>query len=196
MKFSALSKGTRAVRRVVVPGLTKENEDGTQSPVELGIRPLTGAEYADAVSQAKAYAKAHGAESAAPGDALYDMAMMAHTLVVGALDVDSPEADPKPFFDSGAEPLLAHLGIETIAYLYEQHELWQSECSPYAHKLTPDELVEQVREVTGPQGERSFMRMSPAMRWIFTHSLAVQFLSSLERKSSGGSNSEATTPTA
>ena len=190
MKFSALSKGTRAVRRVVVP--TIKNEDGT--PVEIGIRPLTGAEYADVIGSAKAYAKEHGSsDDAAEGDTLYDVAVMAFSLVSCALDVDSPESNPKPFFDVGVGPLLEHLDIETIAYLYEQHELWQSECSPYTHKMSHDELVALVREVTGPEGERNFMQISPAMRWIFARSLAVQYSNSLAPKPSGGETSGSST---
>lgn len=192
MKFSNILKGTRAERVVELPGHTKP--DG--APVTIALRPLTGAEEKQVLEAALTDARAAGVTAPRPGEQLYDLAVMAHTLVLGCLDPESPPETRAPFFDAGAEHLLANLNAETIGYLFERHDQWQSECSPYVRKMGADELLAAVSEVAGPDGEAAFTRMSPGMRWSFTRSLARLLLCSPDLKSLCSSTSDDVTTAA
>jgi len=173
LKFSSVVKGTRALREASFPF-----DDKT---IKIMLRPLTGLESAQVFADAAEYAREKKANRCESGDPIYDLAVMAYTIVASAVE---PGTTDTPFFDEGVHPLLRDLGIDTISYLYEQQELWQSECSPYTRNLSAEALYEKVREVAGPGGERSFINMSPGMRWSFTLSLAKHLLASPPLKSS------------
>lgn len=195
MKFSTIAQGTRAERIVDLPGYKKE--DG--SPIRLALRPLTGAEEQRVLESALTDAKKGGSAEPKPGDQLYDLAIMAHTLALGCLDVDSPVTARAPFFDQGAAHLLENLHVETITYLFERHDQWQSECSPYVRQMSLDALLSKAREVASPEGEAAFTGMSPGMRWVFARSMAALLVTSPELSAlftSSSSTTDATTPPA
>lgn len=184
MKFSSIIKGVRAERKVEIPGFFIEDK-----PVVAMMRALSGAEEASVLRLALEGAVVKGVDKPTPGDPLYDFGVMANTLALSFLDTESPENDRKPFFDKGAEQVLADLPRETIVFLYERQVLWQGECSPYHRNLDGKELIAQVREVASSEDDLPFTCMRPATRWIFTRTLARQLLNSLEPSSSSTSPS-------
>lgn len=160
MKFSSLLKGKRAERLIELPGF--------ESPVPLLLRPLTAQEEADVLRSAFEFAQQKGNDKPTAGDPLFDMWIMAHTLVIACLDVDSPEDARAPFFDGGVKQVLEELSRESIVHLYERQELWQDECSPYLRRMTSAEFIEKVVEVANAADDGPFIRLSPATRWHFT----------------------------
>ena len=181
MKFSSLSLGSRAERSIELPGLSHDGK-----PVTLLLRPLTGIEESDVLRRGFEFAIQEGNPKPVPGEQLYDLGVMAHTLAVGCLDPDSPADGRTPFFDGGVDQILKKLGRETIHFLYQRHELWQDECSPYVRNMTADELMTTVQEVATSEGEGPFLRMSPATRWIFMRTTARLLLASHAGKSASG----------
>lgn len=177
MKFSAIQMGTRAERRVSLPG---------HEGVDVALRPLTGSEESAAFREAFEYARQEGNPKPAPGDPLYELGYMVHVLAVGVLDVDSPAEDRHPFFDGGAEQILSELPRETIHFLYQRHALWQDECSPSSKKMGSAELAAMVAEVAASEDDAPFSAMSPATQWLFTRTLARLHIDSHADKSSSG----------
>lgn len=177
MKFSGIIKGTRAERDVDLPGFEVDGK-----PVRALMRALNGTEEADVLRAATEFAVRKGAAEPKPGDPLFDLSVMAHTLAIACLD---PDSSPRvPFFDGGAPQVLDELPRETIVYLYERQETWQSESSPYHRQMSEGELVAKVREVAASRDDGPFTQLSPGMRWIFARSMASMLLPSLEPKSS------------
>lgn len=185
MKFAQIAKGTRAEKSVPMPGVLAP--DG--SPVTFLVRPLTGAEESDVVAGAIAHARAKGVTNPKPGDELYDLGRMAHTLAIAALDSDSPSNARTTFF-AGVDEILGQLHVENISFLYRHHELWQEECSPYERALDHPTLLQKVSEVAAAGGEASFIRMSPLTQWSFVRFLAAHVLTSLAPKSPSSSPSD------
>jgi hypothetical protein len=121
---------------------------------------------------------------------------MIHTVALAAVDVDSPDR-AEPFFVGGAETVRTHPGMcgDNLAYLYEQHRIWQDECSPRGPAKTIGELVamvaeEAARPENAPDGP--FSRLRPSALKSSLHSICVLLSSSLVDKlqsSSGGGTS-------
>lgn len=190
MKFTNVLKGTSAEETVEVPGYT--TPEG--KPFTLIFRPLTGLEHEAAYADARKRAIEKGVENPSIGDPIYDLALMAFILAAGCVDPDSPPTARTLSFASGVE-VLTNMHPETIVYLHEHHERWQDECSPYAHKLDGEALLAKVREVAGPDGPASFMRLSPSTRVVYATSTAKMLSLLLEAKSMPGSTSETSGPT-
>lgn len=187
MKFSNILKGTRAEKRIPVPGL--QMPDG--SPFVVLVRPLTGLEHEAAHASARARAIDKGVEKPELGDPIYDLALMAFILAVGCVDPDSsPEARTYSF--ASGEEILTEMHPEQIVYLHEHHDTWQHECSPSHKRISEDNLLEIVREVAADDGQLNFMRLSPSTRVSFATFTARMLLPSLEAKYSLGSTSEST----
>lgn len=183
MKFSNILRGKRAERAVEVPGYT--TADG--KPFVVLARPLTGLEHEEAHAAARARAVDKGVADPRLGDPVYDIALMAHILAIGYVDPDS-SPDARTFSFSSAEEVLKELHPEEIVYLHHRHEVWQDECSPISERMTDGNLLEKVREVAGPDGQATFMRLSPATQVNFAISTARTLLPLLEAKSSPGSS--------
>lgn len=178
--FSQIVQGSYARREIEL------ELDGQK--VRLDVRVLRPDEEADVIADAIAYAKRHGHHDAKPGDTLYELGIWIHTAAKACVDHDSPKDDPKPFFDRGAEQIIQSKLITRmhLAYLYEQQETWQSECSPYERIMGDAELMARTQLVA--QGDaRPFVALPPYMRWLFVHGLASQLVSLREEKSRAGS---------
>jgi hypothetical protein len=189
MKFANVVKGKRAEDRIEVPGFNDENG----KPWVVLAVPITGIEYESACASARARAVEKGVPNPAIGDPIYDLALMAFVIAVGCVDPDSPENNRTPSFSSAVE-ILQDMHPETIVYIHERHELWQSECSPNVFTFTggDEALNAAVSEVAGPDGRTTFMRWSPSMRLNFSLSTARLLKGhwdSLRLKSISGSDS-------
>lgn len=183
--FGQLANGTRA-RKTIPLGLGRarispetgqwETDEGGVI-VELDIRPLNPIEVTTVVERARAFAISKGVVDPKDGDELYDDAKILHTLVLACLDKESPEKDPKPFFEGGFEQLHGTevLLPDHIGYLYELQQLWQDECSPRFTRQTPGQFMAGVVATAG--GDPSFfVGARPGMRWDSMRTLAAAYL--------------------
>lgn len=214
MRFGQIAKGTRARKTVPLPlgdgpmvaphvaedgSITFPPADGV---VMVDLRPLTQGEAGDVLAQARAYAVSKGVSDPRDGNPIYDMAEVEYTLALACIDHDSPPDAPAPFFDGGVDQIRASadLGRDRLLYLYEQHQLFQDECSPSLRKLAPDDLLAAMVRLAGEDGaeaQRFFTSMGPGLRWICTRTLACLWSISLGLNSpstspSGGSGSSST----
>lgn len=189
MKFSNILKGTQAEERVEVPGF--QMPDG--NPWTVLMRPLTGFEYANACADARQFAESKGVKTPSLGEPIYDLALASHILLIGCVDPDTPSTKREPVFSS-MEEIMKDMHPEHIVYLHTRHERWQNECSPTNDKVTDENLLDKVREVTGPDGVTNFMRFSPSMQVSFVISMANTLLPLLEGKYSPGLPSENEAP--
>lgn len=178
-KFSEISKGTFARRRIEL------DVNGTKTPID--VRVLTPQEEADVLAQATAFARTRGVERPDEGDTLFDLGRWIYTAAIACVDVDSPENGPRPFFDGGVEQIINSKAITRthLAYIFEHHELWQDECSPYEKKLNADELLQFAHRIA--EGDiHPFVALPPATRWLLVRGLAVRLVSSLGPRSPYG----------
>jgi len=192
MKFSQISKGTRAEQQVTLPP-----PDGTEAPIPSLVRALNGTEEGAALEHARAYAKARGVAEPRPGEPLYDLALMVETVAVAYLDPESPAAAREPLFDGGPDQLRQHYGREAITYLYEIQQAWQDEVSPSLKKLDAKGYVEALFKLGGPDEEDArvfFIRSLPGLRWSLARTMALQLVTSLSDSSPSGTTSESSSP--
>lgn len=197
--FGQIAKGTRARKRIQLPmGAAQfDPEIGTWGGgeiVDLDVRPINAVERSLVLERSRAFAKSKGVEDPTDGDELYDQARLLHTLAIACVDKDSPESDPKPFFDGGFEQLHTTelLTTDHIAYLFEQQQLWEDECSPRLKKQTPGQFMATILSIAG--GDMSFfVGARPGMLWSFTRTLAALHANSLTPTSPSSSDSAPST---
>lgn len=181
MKFSQIAKGTFARRAIPL-------QLGTQE-VQVDVRPLLFEERGEIARFAREYAKGKGVENPTDDDEAYIIGKRAYMAFIACIDHDSEEKDPKPFFDGGISDVLSGqpLVSDHIAYLCEQIELWEDECSPREMHLSNAEFIARVVATAGGD-QTAFLLLRPGLQMIFTRTLAERLLSSLADKSSTGSS--------
>lgn len=203
--LAQLAKGTRA-RKTIKLGLGRArispetgewetDEGGTIT--ELDIRPLNNIEVTNVTQLARDFAISKGIVDPKDGDELYDDAKVLHTLVVACLDKDSPEKEPRPFFEGGFDELHTTevLLPDHVGYLFEHQQLWQDECSPRFVRQTPGQFMASVVAAAG--GNPSFfVGARPGMRWDSMRTLAAAYLNLMTLTSPTTSGSSSSTPTA
>jgi hypothetical protein len=182
--FGQIAKGKRARRALEFP-LLGGTTDGEPPLLKVDVVVLTALEEAAVLAKARAFAKERGVDEPKDGNPIYDLGQWIHTLAVACVDSESPEDAPRPFFEGGAEQILASelLGRDVIAYLYEHQQSWQDEVSPRARKIGAAELVAHVVEVAASEDPSPFLRLVPALRWSLHRSMAVALLTSPTLKS-------------
>lgn len=208
-RFSDIAKGTRARKAVVFPTANTRCElladlpeladrrakdraaweaapKGQAAPVApddetlVDLRVLTGVEEATVLQNARAFAIERGVESPKDGDPLYELGKMVETLALGVIDHDSPEADPRVFFDGGSKQILDDVDGDRIAFLYARWELWQGECSPRIGTMSGEQFYSQMVKVTVTDDDLPFAQMSPVTQWILARTLGALALNSPE----------------
>jgi hypothetical protein len=202
--FSQITKGTRARKTVALPmgngpAFRPEMEEGGAvrfSPagdfIPVDLRPLSPGELADALSKARARAIALGVVDPSDGNHIYDLAEMEYTLAMACVDHDSPADAPRPFFDGGVEQIRssAELGRDRLAFLFEQFQLFQDECSPTIAKVSAAEFMGSIAMLAGDEGASFFWSMGPTLRASCTLFLARQWLTSPSPRSPSSPTSE------
>ncbi len=179
-KFSNIVRGTRALRPVEFSIWGEA--------ASCSVRPMTGAEEGDAVAAGRAYAVKHGVVDPKPTDRVYEIGVMANTLLVAC--VDSDDSNSRYFANVGE--ILDNLDTDRIAYLYEAQQFWQDECSPLAKSMTAAEFAAKVVEIEeAAEGVDFFMHTRPAMRCSFARHLVAQLFSALRANSGSSTPSEA-----
>lgn len=197
-RFADIQKGTRARKPITL-------ELSGDATIEIAVRPLNGAELGTVIARARAYAvaqmeaqnKAAGIDRALPepkaGDPLYDLGMMAATLLLACSDPKSPEAAPVPMFAS-AEEILTGLDPDRIALLYEQQQLWQEHCSPRPRHMDGGDAIAwamRLAEEDASSDDSPFVKLAPSLRLSWARTISGLFLTSLRPKSSPSSPNEA-----
>lgn len=173
MKFRQIASGTRARKSLEIELLQGA------APLLVDVRPLTTAEEIDALARARAYAVEHGLPDPKEGQPVYDLAVMAHVLLLAAVDHDSPAEAPAPFFDAIEQPL--SLDRDALQLLYEGQVAWQEECSPRKTELTPGEyagLVMRLAEGDGSADDPFLRRLPRAVLVSCMRTMASQLLGS------------------
>lgn len=191
--FGTIVKGRRARKRS--PELT--TMDGVSFSCDL--RALVGVDDADVFARAREYAQSKGIASPKDGEPLYELGIAVHTLALACVDPESPEAEPRPFFDGGVEQILAHLDRDRILYLYEVQRGWQSSFSPRASDFASfEERVQAIWELANAEedDERPFARLGAGLHRSLLRTLARQWLISLGIRSLSGSADEPPTTSA
>lgn len=187
--FAKVAAGPRSRRTIdlPLPGARVNLETGAWDGdvVKVDVRPLRPDEHVLVLDRARAFAKKHGVEEPDDGHELYERGKIIHTLAIACIDPESSKEDPKPFFDGGAEQILASeiLTPEVLAYLYDQQTAYQDECSPLLKSMSPAEFTASVLLMAGQEQPDFFVSMRPGMRWSFTRSMANQLAGSMTRES-------------
>jgi len=168
-KFSDVTAGTYARRTIEL------DINGRREKIDLRI--LTPDEEASVISGATAYAKEYGAEKMQPGEGLFDLGLWIHTAAVACIDNESSIDRPEPYFNGGPEQIRRSKLITRshLAYIYENQEAWQTECSPYERVMDDAALMARIAPIA--EGDiRPFVALPPFMRWLFTRGVAKQLV--------------------
>jgi hypothetical protein len=164
-----------------------------QEAPDVGLRALTGIEWAEVLRQASDFATSRGGK-ADDSDERYQLGKMAHALALGCVDPDDPQDGL--FFDGGVQQILdsVDLGRDGIAYLYEQLEVWQDETHPQQLTMGPHELDGAIAQLAGDEesSQRFFSNLRRGMQWRCARFMALMLLSFLGSKSGSGTESQAT----
>lgn len=191
--FRDIQRGRRARKTIPFPLDNAKWKDGAWSgnTTPVDVRVLTPGDDVDVYADAGRYARDRGAEPRL-GDPIYDYALQVHTLLRACIDTDSPADEPAPFFESFDQVMRDEsISREHVAYLYEQQQRWQTECSPRQHTMTPAAFAESVLRLAGGDAA-DFLGMSPGMQLSFARSMAVRLASSRVDRSSSGTASAPT----
>ena len=184
-----------AAERATNSGGTAPVAPDDEKPALVALVVLTGNEDDEVLAQARAHAIGRDVVDPKPGDPIFDLAVMVHTLLLGCIDPDSPTDKPAPFFDS-AEQIRANLSRDQIVHLYAHHEHWQDENSPRAKKFESENQmlgwIVGIAESENP--EDFFERIGPALLWRSVRTLAKQHLLLLTDRLPAGYTSPESTP--
>jgi hypothetical protein len=162
-----------------------------EKPDLVALVVLTGDEDDETLYQARAHAIGRGVSDPKPGDPIFDLAVMVHTLLLGCVDPDSPVDAPVPFFVS-AEQIRKNLSRDQIVHLHAQHEHWQDECSPRAKKFESENhyLGWVIKTAESESPSDFFDLIGPALLWRSVRTLANRHLLLLAERLPAGSTSE------
>lgn len=222
LQLRDILKGHRAIQRIPLPLVNRPSPlaapvpeldaqraaDGEPNQVDVGIRVLTGLEWATVYEKAGEFARARKVPDDQLNDRnpIYNLGCSVYTCVLACVDPDSDVRDPDPIFgersdlESAALELLSspHIGIDGINYLVAAQQLWQDRCSPTALRVEPTKMFANLAALCSEDDEvssRAFLDMRPGMQWVSMRSMATQLralpmLSSLYTLSSPEGKSE------
>ena len=180
MKFSDLKLGKRNERTVELPLLA--GEEGAETAVKVVVVPADGDESGDIASFALEYARSKGAKDPKDGDPLYDLGALIRTLALTVLDAESTTKPRAKFFDGGNADVQT-LPRETMVYLFERQQTWQSEVSPTCKDMGPAEFMSAVIALAKAEDDGFFVGLLPGTRWKLAHFMALLLVPLLEGKS-------------
>lgn len=192
MKFSSLGKGRRARKPYALP-----MPDGTTVPLDL--IPLLSAQDAEVAKGAREYALSQGGKPE-DGDPHYEIGIRVHTILLAAIDPDSPLDKPAPFFDGGVAQILdpeVGLDRDRIALLFEAQHAVQDEFSPRRGKMSYVEYIQSVLDHAqlDEKDDLPFEQWRPYMRKSFLLSTCRALTAFLRAKSIGGPGTPADSTT-
>jgi hypothetical protein len=149
-------------------------EPAITDEVTVGLRVLTLAELATVYQKAGDFARERGVKEPNEADPIYDLGLKIYTCAIACVDHESDVKDPEPFFgkrgdlESAARELLesVHIGRDGIAYLAEQHEVWQDTCNPQANKVPLSKFYELIAGFADDDSDtalKTFLACRPGM---------------------------------
>jgi len=212
-RFSEVTKGHRAIKRVRVPLVNvqatfsaavpeldaQRARDGAgQTGHEAGVRVLTVGELAIVYEKAGKFARDRGVSEPNDTDPIYNLGYSVYLCAIAYVDPDSDVADPEPYFgsrgdvESAAAQIISspHIGRDGIAYLAEQQEAWQGQVSPQTRHMPAHRLHELTEQLANEEAaERTFLGLGPGMRFLYVHSMAKLLSSSPTLRSLFGATS-------
>lgn len=180
-KFASIEKGTLARKR----GVVFTDLSGQEWTCDL--RVLSGSDDREILACATREAVAQKREPKR-GEPIFDFAIDVETLFQSAIDSESPDNAPAPFFKS-RDQILDSLDRDRIHVLVAQQTVWQDEHSPLQHDMNDAQFASKIVEiVTSTEGDGGpFERLALRSLYRFTRALAVQFVSLQMRRSSSTS---------
>lgn len=198
MKLHQIAKGTRAVKaipfRPANAPLLAAGEESDEHTIQVGVRVLNPSEIKEVYEKALAASEKGGVAQWLDTHPLCRLHEMAHTVALACVDIDSAER-AEPFFVSVDEVMNDDaIGGDNLAYLYQQHQLWQDECcGPRGATKTTQEIIAMVaEEAARPDNARDvpFSRLRPSVQLSCFHSTSVLLWSLLMHKSASSSGDE------
>lgn len=179
-KLSNIAKGTKAIKAVPFrpanAPLLAAGQESDEHTKPVGVRVLAPGEIREIYECAQASALKGGAPQWLDTHPLCRYHLMVQTLAVACVDADSGER-AEPFFVSVEEiETSPAMGGDNIAYLYEQHRLWEDECGGREKHYTPEEMIQIIiREAERPENapDSPFSRLGPSSRLSLEHSICV-----------------------
>lgn len=151
-RWNDVAKGPKARHVVAFTDLAGNEVPGGVALVPLGpgedLR-VAARTVAFAIRESDLAAKEAGIDPKSmpvpkPGDPVYERLLMYHTVLATALDPDSPEHRPEPFFES-VQQMLETGDPDRIAVLFYQQREWQLKVSPAARDF--DDPLEMIRQL-------------------------------------------------
>ncbi len=192
MRFGAIVKGTRATEPLELPRYDGQPED--QPPLVCKARALNGIELDSVLERARRHAIAKGVDAPEAGEPLYELAQRYETAAIACVDPEDTSANPKPFFDGGADQIRAHFGRDAIVLIYEKLAAMQARFAPGIAKLSPVEWIAGLETLGGDDEKKAFelwCNLGPVLQWSYMRSTALTHPSSPTLRSHSGSSSEA-----
>lgn len=210
MRFSAIAKGTRAVKPVKFrlanapppPPPSAEQVAAGDSVVPdpgeitVGVRVLTVGEIGDVFELAQRDAASKGVKEWNKDHPICRLRQMVRTVHVACVDVDD---STQPFFESVEQiDSSFEVGTDNIALLFEQQDEWQQECSfgNRSKKLSMDQMIGLIaQEAERDENALSpFSQLRPGLAANCTHFMARLFMTSLMGKSLSSFTDDTSTP--
>jgi hypothetical protein len=138
-------------------------EPAIPDEVTVGLRVLTLDELATVLQKAGDFARERGVKEPNEADPIYELGLKIYTCAIACVDHESDVNNPEPFFgtrgdlESAARELLdsVHIGRDGIAYLAEQHEVWQDLCNPQANKVPMHRFYELIVEFSDDDTDKA-----------------------------------------
>lgn len=185
--FSDIAEGFAARKR----GVRFTSLTGKECVCDL--RVVTGIDDDAILERAAKRASALG-QATQRGNPTYDFACACELVALAAIDPDSAEDAPRPFFDKGVAQVRERLDRDRINFLAEQQAQFQATVCPLKRELTEGEYWRAVSELASlKDGDADpFVQWAPSLRLSFTRTMAAQLTASLLFKSSDTSKSSAT----
>lgn len=204
-RFEQILRGQKARKTIEFPAPLGATPDQGEVLVDLVV--LNGHEEAEAIAAARAYAKKNGVEEPREGDPHFDLGLMVHTLVRACVEHAEPGFSSFEYFfamEPGSKDFAAMAALvldgmdrERITYVYQLHQVWQEECSPWGKGDTEDQIVAKLQSLRGV-GDPSlpFKLWRPATVGSLLLSLVNRLSHLLPDRSEPGSSSGSSSPTA
>jgi hypothetical protein len=147
---------------------------------------------------AREYAKARGVADPKPEDVLFLRGKWAHTILLAAVDPDSPLDSPEPYFDNVAR-IERMLDDAAQVHVVQEQKDFQDEHAPAGEGCTPEQFVllqtaciDEFKK--GGDPERPFVGLRPAVMRSFATQSVVQSYQWTELVSQLGSQRSDSSP--
>lgn len=215
LKLSNVAKGTRAIKKVLLPVVNtpgrmlvdqpelaaqrEANGNPERDDFVIGLRALRPDEFETIVCRADQYASKHSVDPAFRNERnpIYSLGYTYNLLAITCVDPDGDPDDPAPFWgprgdiDAAVETIRKcdHLSRDSLLYLAELQEAWQDQVSPQAKTLTPTQLYELMGEVAASTDASPFLALRPGMQWQLVRFINGLYLSLLTANSPSDSTS-------